>query len=111
MQDVAVTTEVKGRLKEMLSFWRDGLEASAFVCDMIEHGYVLPLKSEPTPFVGGNQASTFANRKFVGKSIEELVMAGCAQQVDFVPHVCSPLSVVENKAGKKASSAESQASE
>ena len=71
-----------------MSFWR---EASAFVCDVIEHGYVLPLKSEPTPFVGVNQASAFANKEFVGESIEELVMAGCVQHVDFVPYVCSPL--------------------
>ena len=54
MQDVAVITQVNGKLREKLSFWRDELEASAFVFDVIEHGYVLPLKSEPTQYVGGN---------------------------------------------------------
>ena len=101
MLDVAVTTRVKGRLKERLSYWKDELDASAFVLDVIEHGYVLPLKSEPTPFVDENQASVLANKEFVEESVKELLMAGCVKQAEFVPHVCSPLSVVESKAGKK----------
>ena len=61
----------------------------------------LPLKSEPTPFVGGNQTSVLANKEFVGQSIEELVVAGIVQQVEFVPRLCNPLSVVVGKTGKK----------
>ena len=61
MQDVPVATQVKGRLRERLSFWIEELNASAFVLDVIEHGYVLPLKSEPVPFMGENQASALAN--------------------------------------------------
>ena len=33
--------------------------------------------------------------------MEELVAVGRVQQVELVPHVCSPLSVVEGIAGKK----------
>ena len=84
-----------------MSFWRDELDAPAFVLDINEHGNVLPLKSEPTPFVGENQVSVLANKEFVGESVRELIVAGCVQQVEFVPHVCSPLSVVESRARKK----------
>ena len=43
MQDASVTTQVKGRLKERLSFWREELRAPAVILDAIELGYVLPL--------------------------------------------------------------------
>ena len=42
---------VQGRLKEKAGFWRDVLMASQPVLSIIESGYVLPLKSEPTPIV------------------------------------------------------------
>ena len=48
----------------------------------------------PTPFVGECQASVFANKTFLGESIEELIAAGCELEVEFVPHVCSSLFVV-----------------
>ena len=51
--------------------------------------------------MGKNQASAFANKSFVEECIDELLVAGCIQQVELIPHVCSPLSVVESKAGKK----------
>ena len=83
-----VPTHVKGRLKERLSFWKDELKVSAFILDVIEHGYVLPLKSEPTPYMGKNQASVFANKKFVGERIEELLVAGSVRQV-ILSHLCT----------------------
>ena len=101
MEDVCTPVEVKGRLKRSVSFWREELKASEFILDTIEHGYILPLKSEPSPFVGKNQLSTVANRAFVEKSIKELLVAQCVRQVTSIPHICSPLSVVESKSGKK----------
>ena len=35
------------------------------------------------------------------KSVEELQNNHCIQQVKSQPHICSPLSVVTNRAGKK----------
>ena len=101
MEDVCTPAEVKGRLKRSVSFWREELKASEFILNTIEHGYVLPLKSEPSPFVGKNQVSTIANKAFVEKSIKELLVAQCVRQVASIPHICSPLSVVESKSGKK----------
>ena len=48
---------VQGRLKERILFWKEVLEAPEAVLRTIESGYVLPLKSEPTTFVQGNQQS------------------------------------------------------
>ena len=42
MQDAAVPTQVKGRLKKRVGFWRGEMKASAFLLDVIEHGCVLP---------------------------------------------------------------------
>ena len=68
---------------------------------IIEAGYVLPLKSLPPPCVRKNQLSAKLHADFVQTSIDELVATGCVRHVEEVPHVCSPLSVVENAVGKK----------
>ena len=62
---------------------------------------MLPLKSEPTRFSCKNQNSVLQNYKFVKESIADLLAAGCVKVVAEPPHVCSPLSVVGNSAGKK----------
>ena len=79
-----------------------------FILQTIEFGYVLPLKSEPTPFSRKNQNSALHNYKFVKESIADLLATGCVEVVSKPPHVCSPLFhvcsplfVVENSAGKK----------
>ena len=88
--------KVKGRLRERLQFWKEHLQAPAFILDTIDSGYVLPLKSEPTPHSRPNQASTVANASFVQQTVDE-----CVQEVPSSPYVCSPLSVVESGSGKK----------
>ena len=55
---------VKGQLHDHLSFWKEELQASSFVLGSIESGYVLPLKSEPTPFARKNQVSTLQDAEF-----------------------------------------------
>ena len=60
--------------KTTLAFWREELQASPIVLSTIESGYVLPLKSEPTPFVQKNQNSAMHNSKFVQECIAELLV-------------------------------------
>ena len=48
-----------------------------------------------------NQQSAVANADFVKQCLLELVKNRCVRQVDHVPVVRSPLSVVENSSGKK----------
>ena len=76
---------VKGRLQERLSFWKEELQASSFVLRTIESGYVLPLKSEPTPLSRRNQQSALRNAKFVNESIADLVATRCVRVVPEPP--------------------------
>ena len=92
---------VKGRLKKCLQFWESELEAPASVLSTIESGYVLPLKSEPTPFSKQNQASARLNAQFVHQSVTDLLAGGCIKEVPEQPYICSPLSVVEGSGKKK----------
>ena len=61
----SICVSVQGRLKEQAQFWKDVLRAPKSVLSVIESGYVLPLKSEPTPIVQGNQQSAVSNTDFV----------------------------------------------
>ena len=99
--ELSFPATIKGRLREHSCFWKEELHASPVVLSIIDSGYVLPLKSEPTPFYRRNQASAFKNFKFVQQSIEELLASGCVMEVPDAPHICSPMSVVENSVGKK----------
>ena len=101
VEDEELPTSVKGRLRNHIDFWREELQAPAYVLSIIESGYVLPLKSEPTHFVKKNQVSAIKHSKFVQHSIKELLATKCIKEVPEVPHVCNPLSVVVNSGGKK----------
>ena len=46
--DSICDVSVQGRLKEQAQFWKDVLRAPKSVLSVIESGYVLPLKSEPS---------------------------------------------------------------
>ena len=95
-----VIPTVKGRLKEHISFWKEELVAPQSVLSIIESGYVLQLKSEPPVRSQKNQPSAYFRSEFVQTSIEELLVGGCIKQIELKPHICSPLSVVENSSGK-----------
>ena len=99
--EFSVPTVVKGRLKERLGFWKNELQAPASIINIIEQGYLLPLKSEPFPKVSKNQASALANTEFIDQSVSELLEAGCMRVVDSAPHVCSPLAVAAKRGEKK----------
>ena len=92
---------VKGRLKENSEFWREELKAPANVLNVIENGYVLPLKSMPDAYVQKNQLSAEVHADFVQDSIDELLATKCVTLLSDRPYICSPLSVVQNSMGKK----------
>ena len=72
-----VPVVVKGRLKSCISFWKEEVKASDFILGIIDHGYVLPLKSEPTAYARGNHQSAAENSSFVQDSVLELLATGC----------------------------------
>ena len=93
-------TDVQGRLRLKLAFWQDVLQAPPPILDCIENGYRLPLKFIPPPHCQSNHKSTVVHHSFVADAVENLVKNRCALRVSGRPHVCSPLSVVSNSAGK-----------
>ena len=86
--DEVAKVVVKGRLKGRVTFWEEELKAhTPIIRTIIEHGYVLPLKSEPTPYVQDNHHSDIKNSSFVEQSLAELTVSECIVQVPKLPHV------------------------
>ena len=76
---------VKGRLKSLLNFWVEALDASDFVLDMIRRGYRLPFAQYPSQCFLKNNRSALQHPEFVAKAITELLSNGC-----IVEHVVPP---------------------
>ena len=60
---------VQGRLKTCLRFWHETLQCPQFVYNVIERGYVLPLKATPPPVFIRNNRSALDHPEFVEQSI------------------------------------------
>ena len=92
---------VKGSLAKNVGFWRDIIQGSLYILDIVQSGFVMPFHQEPTSCFCLTPASALANVDFVCQAIDELVADGHVIEAAMQPHVCSPLSVVVNSAGKK----------
>uniref|UniRef100_A0A7M5XH70 Reverse transcriptase domain-containing protein n=1 Tax=Clytia hemisphaerica TaxID=252671 RepID=A0A7M5XH70_9CNID len=64
---------VKGSLRRHLHFWREKLEASTHILDVIEHGYKIPFRYNPPPFEFKNNKSALQHRNFVEETLESLL--------------------------------------
>ena len=64
---------------------------------MIKHGYHLPFKRKPSPFIAKNNASSLRHKDFVEDSIKELLVNRCIEQVDTASYCCNPLTVAEGE--------------
>jgi len=91
-------TDVQGRLKENIAFWKAVLNAPPPVLDCIKDG--LPLKFIPPAYSQHNHKSATTHSEFVSEAIDSLVKNRCITLVDDRPYICSPLSVVSNLSGK-----------
>ena len=99
--DLLSPVSVKGRLRTKIDYWREVLQASPAVLNIIESGYVLPLMSQPTPFMSKNQLSAVQDTEFVDECIDQLLNSACIKELREAPYICSPLAVVESISGKK----------
>ena len=88
---------VKGRLKASLSFWKHTLNATAFILNVIELGYILPLHTTPSPCKLRNNKSSIIHPDFVGAEIGRLLRHKYIEEVREPPYCCNPLTVVEGK--------------
>ena len=63
--------------------------------NVIEHGYVLPLKEQPERYEEKNNRSARDNMEYVRKSVRELQSQGIVQFTNEKPFCVSPLSIAE----------------
>ena len=69
------TPNVKGRLKENISFL-EKIGASRWVLSILRDGYALPFISEPEPKIFQNNVSALRNKEFVTNEILDLLNSG-----------------------------------
>ena len=74
------TPNVKGRLKENISFWEE-IGASSRVLSILRDSYALPIISEPEPKIFQNNVSALRNKEFVTNEIFDLLNSGCVLEV------------------------------
>ena len=70
-----VDISVVGRLKRGLQFMRN-IQASPYICDIIDKGYVIPFVGQPSSKFFRNNASSRKHPKFVRESIDKLIYQG-----------------------------------
>ena len=99
-QGVDVSNFVQGKLRLNSSFWRDVLQASAFVLDIIEHGYKIIFLESPLPYSFDNRSSALQHEVFVSGAVDELLERGCIKEVFNFPVFCNPLHVAKQSSGK-----------
>ena len=92
---------VHGRLRERVSFWREEIKASQYICGIVSSGYRLPFVKFSKPSFQENHRCSKADKEFVALPIAELVVSDCVQKVTGPPLVCSPLQVVAKDGGKR----------
>ena len=88
---------VRVRLEKNEKSWKNELKPSDFVPNIIEHGYILPILSSPTPLHASNNKSSLRNRHIVSETITKLLSSNCIEELDQAPYCCNPLSVAEEK--------------
>ena len=88
-----------GRLKSHIDKWRS-VEGSAYIKDVVENGYKLPLKELPPAVNLTNNKSARNNSSFVTSEISNLLEKGVVSMVKEKPVVVNPLTVAYNKKGK-----------
>ncbi|MEW8544359.1 MAG: reverse transcriptase domain-containing protein [Candidatus Thiodiazotropha sp.] len=91
---------VKGRLKKNITFWQD-IGASAFVLDVIENGYKIPLFSLPPQYFSHNNRSAMSEQEFVSEAIKDLLDRSLIEECESPPRVVNPLTVSQQSSGKK----------
>ena len=71
------------------------INASPYICDIIENGYVIPFISEPGVNFFRNNASSGKHPNFVREAIDKLIYHGAVIELDDKPKIVNPLTVAE----------------
>ena len=91
---------VRGGLKKHLPFWRS-IGSRDFVLDTIEHGYKIPLLSQPCKTYCKNNKSALLEPEFVSEAINDLLDRALIEKCKDTPYVVNPLTVSAHSSGKK----------
>ncbi|KAK3107284.1 hypothetical protein FSP39_011114 [Pinctada imbricata] len=91
---------VKSKLRQNVEFWQNELKANNSILSTIKFGYVIPFAQFPPAVILKNNRSSLNYPDFVCTAINELLSAGCINEVS-VPYVVNPLTVSVNSSGKK----------
>ena len=90
------TPNVKGRLKENISFWEE-IGASSWLLSILRESYALPFISEPKPKIFQNNVSALRNKEFVTNEILDLLSSGRVREVSQNEiKMLNPLTVADN---------------
>ena len=90
----------QGKLHANFTFWRDTIQASDFVLDIIQNGYKILFMESPLPFSIENGSSALRRDSFVREAISELMARGCVREVQEYPQFCNRLHVAVQSSGK-----------
>ena len=88
-----------GRLKNCISKWKQAT-TSKYIVDVVQNGYRLPLREQPTKVCLRNNKSARENLPFVRSEVQNLLKKGVVSRRDDIPYVVNPLTVAYNKKGK-----------
>ena len=88
-----------GRLKNCISKWKQAT-TNKYIVDVVQNGYRLPLREQPTKVCLRNNKSARENLPFVRSEVQNLLKKGVVSRRDDIPYVVNPLTVAYNKKGK-----------
>ena len=89
----------RGRLKELSDFWKNEIQASKFVLDIIKHGHKPTLRSTLEPYSIPNRSSALKHKRFVNDSLKELLSLDCINEVEQIPKFINSLDVAVQSSG------------
>jgi len=83
--------------EKFFTYWREELEASPWVLNLLEQGYKIPFKAIPKEYEEQNNATARAEPDVVEKIVLEMIEIGIIEEVNQKPHCVSPLGLVKKK--------------
>ena len=87
--------KIKFSLRNNVVFWKNELNSSSFVLNIVEKGYILPFIREPPSFYAENNKSSLRNAKFVEKAILDLLNNDFVVELPQRAYCSNPLTVSE----------------
>ena len=97
VEDSKAPKSALGRLKASYTFWKEVLNASDFVLEIISDGYSIPFVENPTPCFLKNNASTRTHDVFIKSEIKDLLSKGYIEELNHRPYCCNPLTVAKGR--------------